>query len=72
MVPIRNLRTNTRNVEQSNQQNRSRNKTYQDQEEEETIQDKIEKSFTYFEISSLKIIRKTEAVIAEMEKEIKT
>ena len=72
MVPIRNLRTNTRNVEQSNQQKRSRNKTYQDQEEEETIQDKIEKSFTYFEISSLKIIRKTEAVIAEMEKEIKT
>lgn len=72
MVPIRNLRTNKRNVEQSNQQKRSRNKTYQDQEEEETIQDKIEKSFTYFEISSLKIIRKTEAVIAEMEKEIKT
>lgn len=70
MVPIKNLRTNKRHVEQSNSIKRSRNKTYQ--EEEETIQDKIEKSFTYFEISSLKIIRKTEAVIAEMEKEIKT
>lgn len=70
MVPIKNLRTNKRHGEQSNNIKRSRNKTFQ--EEEETIQDRIEKSFTYFEISSLKIIRKTEAVIAEMEKEIKT